>query len=600
LFEREKTTPLEPVNASDPRWVRSALAPSDPSLITSSGDLMPVLAAQPGTVHALDLGATLAPWRTSRLRVPLWASHTASAELLVGDETVARRALSPAAAGATPPQALEADITASGDSSSTLRVSLLVLAADPQATVTVPLGPARLGLRPAVVQQRSARRWLTHFGAPALIWLTVLAGLLSLASFPLRGVFGSPVFATLTTAAVWFGAIAGVSNLVKIDLHAGVRRLLDATGRRRRLFLALTACGLVVLAVLDAPVLGCTYKRWRYTERIDRYTANEASGRVEDLVEALAIFPWRAEAPLLLQRYVATLRLAGREPQFRAAVSSLVAADSGIRDRIERAREPDACLSAELEFNGVVTDPAIWFALLLPEGESMQDSGLKQQAQDLLRSRSGAPADVARGILALDVSLNRMETVVAKVEAAKKTKDGPSRPLREALAQARAEVAAEEARLRDVLEKLSGRPYPRDSLAGHLLQEAWDHLGDARRLLGDREQAILAFRHVLFERERQRRTVRATPWLRLPSKLFTFAYFRALAGRHLGTRDFAVDRLHADPVFRAAFVAQVYGPYEEYKPESAWYRGTIFEGPAWDERLRATVNEKLLSQGWKY
>jgi len=219
-------------------------------------------------------------------------------------------------------------------------------------------------------------------------------------------------FAVVGTCILWVAGLLGVPDLARVPVRSWIRRLFGATrseaggglrSRRRPLTILLLAILCVVSTAAAQQVLWCYWVRQQYTTLIRRgMSTNEIDPAI---LKALERVPWRREAQILAEKSVWEGRSAGvNDALFRQIAARLAKpeVDAAIRNAPPRERLPfylDGSSQA-------LSNPLVWYASIIIEGENFRDKKLVNTAIDLLKRSNDLESEILRATLEITIEVN--------------------------------------------------------------------------------------------------------------------------------------------------------------------------------------------------
>ncbi|HWS88191.1 MAG TPA: hypothetical protein VN282_14570 [Pyrinomonadaceae bacterium] len=558
-----------------------------------------------GTTHALEFEFRTSALRPAEVRIPLLLSSSASVRMSVSDVYVKDFELPAPRGTARPLHYITENVTRLTESRETSRLRLVISYEGPAAaTTTVLLGDDQTEPRPEVIQ-----RWVWAYALQSFLFFTMswscivgVAVLLVAHLQPLGDKFC--FYAVLTGVFTWLAGVCGLPDVAKIPLRPMLRRLYSKTransparflaGRRRRALLTALSLSFILITSGVGVVIYCLSIRQYYTTLVKRAlrSSNEPESRLEDISRALTLLPRRKEAQMLFEREAHALRNPEQMDVFRAFIKKFA-----MRQDVKRAmaEAPDAdhlplCLTKSAG-DSFLSDPVVWYASTIVEGEESHETPLMDEATSLLAARHDPEAQAQL----LNLRLGQMLADEAAAEEEKPEVDDLARGLGKLL-----------------VENYSGlrRKYVYqaacDTLAGYHLRRC-DPEANAD---GSLKEAARWYKAGLDARKHQVSNDGEPIWLRPPEKLMLFYMFGTgwkLQGEVadearclLKTQDCKEPVEELEPCdFGPTFTKELWEPNPDYQKEAAWKSGTLRDEKL-NGQLFAQLIEQSLNKGWRY
>ncbi len=389
--------------------------------------------------------------------------------------------------------------------------------------------------------------------------LGVLVGLLtvgiSISQFLDDPLLSTPV-AVIGTLLGYFG----LRDIAKIPLGEIVRRLYAWT-RSRRSPIAISVLSLLsVGSMLAAAVcVDGSMRRYEYTNAITESLGQK--GKPEKLRKAFILEPWRKEAQILFEQETSIRRVDSTREDLRKYVSNFTD-DEEVMSAIERVELKTPFYLLENSYG--VSDPVIWFASILPEGDGDKELTRRDRAIKLLGTRSSCGAKVLKLLIPTVESQKQLEALIIDL-------------------------------------KLSIEFCQQNDPSNYYHQAALDRLGNIEAIT-DFEKAAGLFNDLLETRSETLKN-RETFW-RLPDKLILFAlfqYYRDNKDEDEGFKDIKAKEILGyekdGQSFGSVFKSKVYDKNIKYQEEGAWYEGTV--GKAQNRIVISELSE-LSNSGWRF
>jgi hypothetical protein len=576
LFARRLvSSELEPV-LGDGTW---ALAYLPVVFVTRTGDEVAydgrVLKPQAGTASRLQLLCKTSALRRARVRIPICVDAETVVKVFIDGELVRVTALAPVASGRRTIRILVQDVTRWTEGREATPLHLQFSSNDQSDSLFILLSEDLPHCRPMLLQRGGGRYAWTSALYFLLAWTNLLTvAVVALANLRIQDAT-LRTYAVLGTCVMWIAGLLGLPDLAKIPVRTWIRRLFAATHpvaggfllrRRRELALAALAGVLVASGAAFQQIVHCYWVRQRYTSLI-REGLRLSDDVSPAAVAALELVPWRREAQILVERSAFEARqAANREDRFRRVAASLDEApglEAAIRSALSNQLPPYLVASPAL------SNPVVWYASLIIEGESFGENRLVEKAKSLLRSSNDPEATL----------------LLANLEITDKTIDGD----------------VQEQRVKDLERRLKSTTIPLTLLGTHSYLAACDMLAGYHLAGCEKEAASYWLENELRARAK---AGGETLWLRPPEK-FTAYYLFALYG---GMTNANVDRespgarraqrlaVHNDCDYRAEFRRIAETSASQFSKREGWEKGTVI---AQIGRLEAFLEDSL-NQGWRY
>jgi hypothetical protein len=547
--------------------------------------------------HSVDFEFKSIAMLRAEIDIPMYVSSDASAQLFVNDDLADTFAL-PGADRETPAVChIKADVTSWSAGRETCRVRLRVFYNAQGGTSTILVDSGITQLRPMLLQRMD---WLYSLQS-SLLFTMLWGSILGLAIVLLANVriLGDRFrfYAVLAIVVAWVASVAGMPDIAKLPLRPLLRALYGRLalinrreegqkkdprrpgplGASRRASRLLAIIGLLLFFALFSTratkIVYCLSVRQYYSTLISR--ALDESDADQSIKRAFVLLPWRKEAQFLFERRAWRLRNPDDMGLFRQYVRSF-ASDDNVEQAIRRSQtEGSASCCSDQGAESIFGDPVIWYASVLPEGESEGETDLTERSLSILSAAASTEARIQ--LLSLE-----LEIVGDEVD------QGAHDHSETALLKEKAKVLSDELRERLVTS--------REVAMRHTYQVACDVLA-----LYYVDQCQTAEALGWFEREiegRKREQIARGDeilWHRPPEKLWLYYIFRFEGGEKNGKMSGASEILEHCTGFKATFEGSLLNNYPEYKDERAWLRGTIL-----DTRLELYIRDSMLNKGWRY
>lgn len=419
---------------------------------------------------------------------------------------------------------------------------------------------------PKVVMRPNAR----DFWIAALFFLAAWVAICSIliVAVIVSGAFQDPRLSTLIAIAAPLIGFYGIRDVSKFGPSNFIRRGFGISKTR----LGFTgSVGLVVCAIAlstaAAFALDVSWKKFRYAEGISPFLEPSVQPRAEGLRDLLIAEPWRREAQVLFeQRAIEQRRL--NQDDFRQFVR-IITDDADLLRIIEATDgTPPYYMTDDPETSW---DPVRWYASMLPEGDTEDDSSGTELAIALLDGRSDCGSQLHRKVLSLDLYVSYQV-------------DGTLEVLETMIVD-----------LADTLKNCGPETYPYEFSR----QLALDTLA-VYAVIDNFDRATEIWIDLLKIRSGGNRQDR---YWRAPNKLVLFQLFRNLT-EPLGTYDpndpknTLAERILARTMndgtqFRDVFIDKVFSAYPKFEEQDEWENGTIVNVSTSDLR-------ELLNKGWRF
>jgi hypothetical protein len=409
---------------------------------------------------------------------------------------------------------------------------------------------------PVVIEDHKTPYFAFSAWFHAAAWGSILSALIVALSF--SRIFGDPRYAA---PAALVGAIAGyfgLRDVSKLQLKKRLRRMYgSARGPRGSIVMA------ILSVLLLATTLGagtCVYVEWRrfdYTNQITNYL----DGQVRDpriLREAFVREPWRREAQILFEQLAFSQRsIRSSFPEWMRFITD----DPEVEAAINNASSIPIYLS---DTALTASDPTLWLASMLPEGDGKDEWSRTDRAIALLSKGKGCGATLQAIVLQIERLQNDEEAV---------------KGMWSELEQRTRECAA-----------LDGSSYG--------VQLALDMLGQKEIVDDNPAGAVQRFQQLLSFRSRAPEST-GLSW-RIPDKFALFHMFRYYFDPTDSTAD-PVNTL-AKPLlvckgFDSMFTEKIYKSEsnKKFRGLEGWREGTIL-----DDRLKPEKIKQMLNEGWRF
>ena len=449
---------------------------------------------------------------------------------------------------------LVVDITKEKESVNTSEINFRFIFTETPGTVCIPLQHAQYG-KPALIERRQlSYSWLSacfHI----LAWGTLLNTLV--VALSASRLFADPRIAASTALISSIAGYFGLRGTSILKVKDRIRSLYGAVrGPKGRVVMSALAIALLISSTASGMCLYGAWRRVDYTKHITDYLNMKAPDPML-LREAFIREPWRPEAQILIEQTAYVLR-ADRE-SLRAYIRKFID-DPAVQNAVDRAGvSAPYYLKRE---SPTTSDPTLWFAGILPEGDDETEWQRYDSALARLKGREGCASELQ--YLVLSIPRN-----------------------------------TDEAAMRTGLKALQAleEKCERSDVSSHGIQLALDLLGQDQIRESNQAAAVNTFQKLLRIRQRAIRTA-GLPW-RVPEKLVLFHMFRSIFD-HTTPKD--------DPIHSRA---DVYLDYENFRPKfrreiydtdanakfrtlKGWEEGTIE-----DENFREKGILEMLNDGWR-
>ena len=571
LISRE----LEPVLDDTGTWARTNLqVPLTTRRGVGARYSGSVLRPQAGTGSRLQFLCKTTALRPARVRIPICVNAETVVKVFVDDHFTRQVTLKPGAAGSFMLRILAQDVTPWTEAREVAVVQLQFSSGNQSDSPFILLSDEQPQCRPLLLQRRGRRyTWMSALYF-FLAWANLLTlSVVALATFEThQEALGN--YAVLGTCLVWLAGLLGLPDLARIPVRAWVRRTFAAThpvnsgllGRRRRQLAMVVLVGVLALSgVPFTQVMSCSWVRHQYTRLIDE--AQESSTNVNPAaLAALRLAPWRKEAQILVEKAVFAERAGGES--FRQVAATL-SDDTDVYKVIEQAarlNRPPGYLKAK---SPAVGNPVVWYASVIIEGETENDTKQLDKAKSLLQLNADPESQLLLDTLKFayfpsDGDGDEQEKLVKTLET---QLFGPHKP-------------------QGYLLSTHAYLFACDSLFHYHLQGC------------EKDAALKCLEAELSARAR---ADDRTLWLRPPDKFTAFHIFRNYGGMNdptfthgnMGTKE-AKKLIDACPDFLPDF-NQIHA-FQTFSTREGWERNTVFaEGFVLRERIN-----NLLAEGWRY
>ncbi len=446
------------------------------------------------------------------------------------------------------------DVTKEKESVNTSEIGFRFIFTEAPGTVWIPLQHAQYG-KPSLIESRQlSYSWLSacfHI----LAWGTLLNILI--VALSMTRVFADPRLAASTALISSIAGYLGLRSISILKVKDRIRSLYGAVrGPHGRVVMSALAIALMISSTASGMCLYGAWRRVDYTKHITDYLKMKEPDPML-LREAFIREPWRPEAQILFEQTAYVLR-ADRE-NLRAYIRNFTD-DPAVQNAVDRA---GASAPYYLKRGSPTTsDPTLWFAGILPEGDGETEWQRYDSALARLKGREGCASELQ--YLVLSIPRN-----------------------------------TDEAAMRSGLKNLQAleEKCERSDVSSHGIQLALDLLGLDQIRESDQAGAVNTFQKLLRIRQRATRTS-GLPW-RVPEKLVLFHMFRSV---------FDLTTPKDDPVhsradvyldyedFRARFRSEIYDSdaNAKFRTLKGWEEGTIE-----DDNFRKEGILKMLNDGWR-
>jgi hypothetical protein len=586
---------LEPGGVDGDQWQRQFV---DISFTSNDREMKYqgyVLVSLPGPAHTLEFEFKTSALRPAEIDIPLRFSSNASVGLFINDELIKTFEFPASQEPTLLIQHLTMNVTKWTEPRETSRLRLVISYNSQQATTTVLLGDARSELGPGVGQ-----KWIWSYAFQSLLFFALawscivgLAILILAHIQPLGDTFR--FYAVLIAVLTWIAGVIGLPDVAKIPLRPMLRRLYSKTRsssdassllRSRRvvwlfsLFLSfvLVSCGVGV-------VVYCLSIRQYYSSLIHR-ALEESNKDARDITirQALSLLPWRKEAQMFFESEAYKQRDAEDMSEFREYIRKFEM-DQDVKQAIIKAPDSDHlpfCLTKSRS-TAFLSDPVVWYANTIIEGEGFTETPLMNEAISLLTTRK----DPVAQIQLRNMKLGQM---LANEDVKDSELDNGANELRELLEQNYNSRGTHEYQAAC------------DTLAGYYLRTC-----DPEAASKNLEKAAEWYKKELSARKHQTSHNGEPLWLRPPDKLVLFYMFGSrwkMTGESATNARCLLDfNACKDPIeetkpcdFESTFDKELASPNADYQKESTWTKGTVR-----DANLKLSlVIEDSLKKGWRY
>ena len=404
----------------------------------------------------------------------------------------------------------------------------------------------------------NAQRATKLFVRASFLWTLFAVLFLVAAHLPYLNIIYKQ-YAALFLAILWFVTALGYDNLLRRMRITPVIDWLDSkAGRFPLIIVSVLLCITIISFVFVCRIVSCFSVKAQYQAHITQYSSSKD---ISELIHAFTLVPRRQEAMILVEQHLFSLS-AGMAPRTLRNVAKKFVDDAEIQALFAQNTMDanDHCLCAN---SRLWLDPTLWYAMVLPMAESLDESERKKQARQLLAGRPDIASRIFTGII--DHDLLPLGGVVDPYQDLKKLiKEG------------------------DTLYR------------SHLVQEALDHLAQYELTRNDCniDGAVQMYAMLLDKRKAVADAFgKERIWIRSPRKLSLFHIFRALkySGREGETIQEARKLLNRCTGLQEAIKTRIYDVFPSYQDESVWSTNTLVGHNFSSESI-----ETQLSSCWLY
>ena len=584
---------LEPVEIDDSLW-DSVVLPVRTTKKNGVREVNPhevIRASADCESHSIAFELKSGAFHQSQVQLSLWASTNASVKLYINDRFVKTFEYTHSPNPVPQLQTISTDVTKWVEEKKSSTMRLLISYGGQKGKVFLLSDRYLTDFEPKLVLKFSPTYFFKSAAFISLSWLAILSvAVIILARIQILG-DSFRFYAVLTTILLWLAGLIGLSDLAKIPVQSGMRRIwsktrsdenpITAAGTPRRGFVGWfmrwrRALTLMLLFLVSLPtvyyagqIISGMVIRHYYTSLINR--AVEGSNQDEYIRRAFVLVPWRKEAQILFERCAWSRRdPADNNSAFRKYVRDFVN-NKEVRSAVEAVqRDKSYPFFVRAENSSAFNDPVLWYASLLPEAEVPGETTTRTQAISYLSApdqQMNPEAKIQHASLSMELLQSQKDKQTEYKESMEK--------LHHLLLNSNSNNVT------------ASFPYQIgcDTLASYYLQNS------------NATEANKWFRKVIQARKRQRTLTSDPIWHRPPEKLMLYYMFVSdvpLTGteevlkRAKDLRDFCVE-------FKDGFEKEFLKPYEEYKKPETWRANT-----ALDDKVIAYLQGTLLNKGWKY
>jgi hypothetical protein len=434
-----------------------------------------------------------------------------------------------------------------------------------------------------------------------LAWGTLLGlGLLLVAHLPLLEE-SLKYYAILLVIGSWAASVIGLPDLAKIPVHFWLRRAYALTRIHRPLSLIILSVLFLVAATGTSIVIYCINQHRMYAELIRKAIETAPSSEREEYIRrAFVQLPWRKEAQLLFERSAWSKRRERQkfENYIRAFTDDQVVQKAIEKDLSEKKVRGKSNGGIALKTNSPdeLSDPVIWYASLLPEGEIDGKYEKREKAVEYLIQKTGNKiADLQR--LSLQLELYDIKYTKSTPRWKEDHRD---------------DYFTQTAAYIEPLTKLLQEDQNASSHLSNYFsyQIACDLVALYYLKLCQSEEASEMFDLVMRIRKFSRPQQDEYPWYRPPEKLNLFHLFMT-QGREKKSNDSSIKikenfeglieenlegLMNECPEFKASFKENFLDKYPDYIQRKSWEGNSDVLAP----EATKYITDKLLKRNWRY
>lgn len=413
-----------------------------------------------------------------------------------------------------------------------------------------------------------------------MIWLVIFEVLFVIAAYlPILRNLQSG-FSIVVPAVLWFLALVGAPDLLKIPVKRWVRRTVCWIRDSKRLAAIPLAISCVAMLFPVILITQCLLVRHIYTSTIEDYVSRSNRGeqpKIEELESAFEMVPWRPETMALVEARLRQATEDNNPERFRKIASHIVDSEQvklGL-DTIQNHSWKSWCVCS----NTIgPLDPLLWYAALLPTAEGHRDMNRKKVAVELLRDRKDASARIYKLLLELEIiRIDQQRLTSSESE----TEQNPEY-----------EVNLRKSKdLGETLEKILSVETNIDR--AHFYQEGADQLAQHALDSCDVEKAIHWYSMLVSARSNFQ--TGGVTWLRPPKKMSVYHLYRVIWNETGETAAMAESLLDKCPAFRSQFKQKVYNTYPDLKSKRAWLKNSLSAN-----EMGRIIGEDFLRSCWRY
>ncbi|MCI0338080.1 MAG: hypothetical protein L0226_10915 [Acidobacteria bacterium] len=498
---------LEPIGLEGQQWQKQIVDVSlisNDRMINHQGD---VLISSSGVAHTIEFEFKTSALRPTEIDISVLFSSNAFVRLFINDELIKTFEFPASQEPKQLVQHITENVTKWTEPSETSRLRLIISYYGQQATTTIFLGSGQAELGPEVSQ-----KWIWSYAFQSLLffaltWSCIVGfAIMILAHIqPLGDTFR--FYAVLIAVLTWLAGVIGLPDIAKIPLRPILRRLYGKTrsspasssllSRNRRVALLFSLfLSIVLVSSGVGVVIYCLTIHHYYSSLIHRaLEESNQDARYAEICQALSLLPWRKEAQILFEKDAYGLRDLEDMRKFRKYIKKF-ATQQDVKQSIIRAPDADhlpLCLTKS-KSTTFLSDPVVWYASIIIEGEDFEETSLMNEALSILTSRNDPLAQIQLANMKLDLLLVGTHPNFSEIDKA-------ANELRERLEQ-----------------NYTAR-------GKHVYQAACDILAGYYLSICDRDAAAKWYGEELSARMHQSTDTGEPLWLRPPDKLMLFYMF---------------------------------------------------------------------------